>query len=136
MIPKDLEHLAQDAWDRGVDPLDEASVVSWLDEHPEHIEAFAAWRASVETLPSMDAASTRRHRPLVAALAAATLLAGSLVVLADDRCEPPSPEPGFRTSTTTEASSLTYTVSWRERRTLAASPNTQLTITEHRSARR
>jgi hypothetical protein len=72
-----LPPLLQELFDRGVDPLDDATARAWLEQHPEHLRAFAALRATlreVAGVPPRTAWPLRRWPFLLVAGAAAVLL--------------------------------------------------------------
>jgi hypothetical protein len=76
-----LPPFVQDHFDRGLDPLCDATVRAWLEERPELLPAFAALRAALfaaEDLPA-DAALRHRRTPLALAAGVAALLLGGLV---------------------------------------------------------
>lgn len=75
-----LPEFVQDQFDRGLDPLDDAEVRAWLEQHPEHLLAFASLRATLCTPADLPLARSRpRWRlPLALAAGAAVLLVGGL----------------------------------------------------------
>ena len=76
-----LPPFVQDQFDRGLDPLGDATVRAWLEEHSELLPAFAALRAALFAAEDLPAATAlrRRRTPLAVAAGAAALLLGVLV---------------------------------------------------------
>ncbi|MBK8097308.1 MAG: hypothetical protein IPK26_09380 [Planctomycetes bacterium] len=70
------------AFDRGGDPLEDPQLRGWLEEHPEHLPAFAALRASLAGVAAVPATTVWPARPawrrLPVLIAAGLLLAMGL----------------------------------------------------------
>ncbi|MBZ0151929.1 MAG: hypothetical protein K8J09_10390 [Planctomycetes bacterium] len=79
-----LPPFLQESFDRGVDPLDDDATRVWLQQHPEHLHAFAALRATLREVAGLPPQRSwpGRWRPLwffagAAALLVAAWLTGS-----------------------------------------------------------
>ncbi|MBL8732261.1 MAG: hypothetical protein JNN13_07815 [Planctomycetes bacterium] len=71
-----LPPFLQESFDRGVDPLDDEATRVWLQQHPEHLQAFAALRATLREVADLPPQMRwpRRWRPLWFLAGAAALL--------------------------------------------------------------
>lgn len=80
------------AFDRGGDPLDDPQLRRWLEEHPEHLPAFAALRVSLVGVAAVPATTVWPARPpwrrLPVLLAAGLLLAMGVVWVVAFRSSP------------------------------------------------
>ena len=103
----------QELLDRRIDPLDDPATRTWLEQHPENLEAFAALRAQLQQIETANAAAPRPEatprvrsrrvlrRPSVQVAAAACAI--TLVLLARwsmtpslaSSAAPPIPRPDF-----------------------------------------
>ncbi|HEX6810679.1 MAG TPA: hypothetical protein VF384_03555 [Planctomycetota bacterium] len=76
------------------DPLDDAALCSWLAEHPEQLESFAALRQRLAALPAaapVAPVARARRRPTTLQLAGAAVLAAGVLAVAWPRPEPALP---------------------------------------------
>jgi len=130
-----FDRLVQSCWDEGRDPVDDARVQQRLLAHPELLDGFAQWRAAVGALP-LAASRQRKRRYWFAAAACVGLAAAAgwwslLTGGAETGVEPGVVRFSVFETTTQRPGA---TVSWRERRTLVATPHTRFSITKHRNA--
>ncbi len=138
-----FETQVQTCWDRGEDPVDDPLIASYLEEHPEELERFATWRASVTRLPQQIDQAGQRSWPrvlLMSAAACAIFLSIYPAWFAGEgkRMEEPNSQQrqAFNLWPDTTSSDPSPTVSWEEREVLVESADTQFSITYHRSRRR
>lgn len=77
-----LPDFVQQAFDRGSDPLEDAEICAWLEEHPQHLEAFAALRGRLRSLhgPGPRTGSSSRRPVWLFTIGAAAALLLSLTL--------------------------------------------------------
>ena len=97
-----LPAFLHDLLDRGVDPIDDPAARTWLDQHPESLEAFAALRAGLQHLGEARGSSPRvsrfhglRSPSLLGIAVAVTVLAVLLWPSTPQPVHTPLPRPDF-----------------------------------------
>ena len=98
-----LPAFLHDLLDRGVDPIDDPAARTWLDQHPESLEAFAALRARLQNLGEASSATPRASRfhglrsplPLLGIAVAVAALAVLLWPSTPQPVPTPLPRPDF-----------------------------------------
>jgi len=76
-----LPPFLQELFDRGIDPLEDAAARAWLEQHPDHLQAFASLRALLHEVGEVPPVMTwpRRRWPFWVAAGAAAVLVGIAV---------------------------------------------------------
>ena len=122
-----------DCLDARRDPLDDAELVAYLDEHPEHLAAFAALRADLRAL-AVPRATRRRWPWFVAAGSAAAAAFVAVAVAAWAREPEPACTPRILTASLEDLRPRAHiAVSWCVRQPLIRTPTTTFETWERRS---